>query len=63
MNQAQLREILGKQSLFDRLDVRTLVIDLVRDMPRDEVEQLFMQKLPQLEESTLRDYFYMSRGS
>lgn len=59
MTQDELFELLGHQDILRDLDVKTLVLDLVRErLDQDELLQLFWSHLPELDEAYVKDYFY-----
>jgi len=62
MNKKELEQLVGGSDLDGVLDVKTLVLDLVREMKQDEVMRIFWDKLPSLSAEFVRDYFYMKRG-
>ncbi|MGE0200109.1 MAG: hypothetical protein AB7P76_03980 [Candidatus Melainabacteria bacterium] len=61
MTKDELNTLLDGQDLMNTLDIKTLVLDLVRDMSTEEIQTIFWQKLPDLNIETLRDYLYMKR--
>jgi hypothetical protein len=61
MTDDQLTQLLNGQNLLQALDVKTLVLDLVRQMSQEELLHIFNTKLPQLDADTLRGYFFMQR--
>ena len=62
MTPDELNEHLGNQELAQTVDVKTLVIDLVRKMELDEIQTIFWNKLPELSLEDIKGYFYMRRG-
>ena len=62
MNKRELEQLVGGSDLDGVLDVKTLVLDLVRDMKQEEIMKIFWDKLPLLSAEFVRDYFYMKRG-
>jgi hypothetical protein len=62
MTPEQLRALLGNNDIHQTLDVKTLVIDIVRKKKPEELEPLFWENLDQIEEKQIQDYFFMSRG-
>jgi hypothetical protein len=62
MTPEQLRALLGEGELHQTLDVKTLVIDVMKQKDAEELECLFWENLHEVDESKIRDYFYMSRG-
>jgi len=61
MTKDELNALLEGQDLMNTLDIKTLVLDLVRDMSTEEIQAIFWQKLPDLNLETIRDYLYMKR--
>ncbi|MEM0950789.1 MAG: hypothetical protein AAGI66_01445 [Cyanobacteria bacterium P01_H01_bin.74] len=62
MTKDELNALLGDDDLMGKLDIKTLVLDLVKEMPEEEILAIFWNKLPLLNEKTVRDYFYMRRS-
>ena len=62
MTPDELNEHLGNQDLAQTVDIKTLVIDLVRKMELDEIQTIFWNKLPELSLDDIKGYFYMKRG-
>lgn len=62
MNTEELEALLGGQELLRTLDVKTLVLDIVRDLPEQELLSIFWAKLPELSKEYVRDYLYMKRS-
>ena len=62
MNKKELEQLVGGSDLEGVLDVKTLVLDIVRDMKQEEIMKIFWDKLPSLSAEFVRDYFYMKRG-
>ncbi|MEB3286758.1 MAG: hypothetical protein VKJ04_04585 [Vampirovibrionales bacterium] len=61
MTRDELEKLLEGKDLPKTLDVKTLVLDLVRDMSEEEILQIFWGKLDDLSPEFIRDYFYMKR--
>jgi hypothetical protein len=61
MEKAEFLKLLGEKDLLTTLDVKTLILDLVKDLPQDELIRMFWEKLPELDESTLQEYLFMRR--
>lgn len=61
MNKEELEQLLGGEDLLRTLDVKTLVLDIVRDLPDQELLSIFWSKLPELSKDYVRDYLYMRR--
>ena len=66
MTEHELNELLTTEGLDGELqqvlDIKTLVLDTVKRMEFDELLTIFWQKLPDMTEAQIRDYFYMRRG-
>ena len=62
MTPEELEMLLNGDDLLKTLDVKTMVFDLLKEMPQDEYVKLFWDKLPELDESFVRDYLYMKRS-
>lgn len=61
MTKDELEKLLGDEDLFNTLDVKTLVLDKVREMEKDELMAIFWAKLPGITQDEIKDYFYMRR--
>jgi hypothetical protein len=61
MEKAEFLKFLGDKPLLATLDIKTLILDLIRDLPQEELLELFWQKLPQLSETNLQEYLFMQR--
>jgi hypothetical protein len=62
MTKEELESLLAGEDLLRTLDVKTLVLDIVRDLPDQELLSIFWSKLPQLSKEYVRDYLYMKRS-
>ena len=62
MTQEELNTLLAGEALLRTLDVKTLVLDIVREMPEEEMLTIFWDKLPQLKQEFVKDYLYMKRS-
>ena len=62
MTQDDLNELLLGKNLIDALDVKTLVMDQVRQKNVDELLPLFRAMLPKLTKEQLSGYMYMTRS-
>ncbi len=62
MTKDELESLLAGEDLLRTLDVKTLVLDIVRDLPDEELLSIFWSKLPQLSKDYVRDYLYMKRS-
>lgn len=62
MTKEELDALLNGEDLLRTLDVKTLVLDIVRDLPEQELMSIFWAKLPELNRDYVRDYLYMKRS-
>ena len=62
MTPEDLERILEADDLTKVIDVKTLVLDLVKDMSEEEILSIFWSKLDSLDPDFVRDYFYMRRS-
>jgi len=62
MNKDELTSLLDGDDLLRTLDVKTLVLDIVRELPDEELLTIFWSKLPDLSKEYVRDYLYMKRS-
>jgi len=62
MNKDELTSLLDGEELLRTLDVKTLVLDIVKELPDEELLTIFWSKLPQLSADYVRDYLYMKRS-
>jgi hypothetical protein len=62
MTKEELEALLGGEELIRTLDVKTLVLDIVRELPDEELLTIFWSKLPDLSKEYVRDYLYMKRS-
>ncbi|MBY0451306.1 MAG: hypothetical protein K2X01_11850 [Cyanobacteria bacterium] len=61
MTKDELQALLGDDDLLKTLDVKTLVLDIVRDMPTEDLVNIFWNRLPELSADYVRDYLFMKR--
>ncbi len=61
MTQEELETLLQGQELFQRLDVKTLVLDRVRQLSPQELEALFYQWMSFLSVEQVKEYLYIKR--
>ncbi|MFM7468683.1 MAG: hypothetical protein ACKO37_04200 [Vampirovibrionales bacterium] len=61
MKREELEALLEGEDLMQTVDVKTLVLDLVKQFKKEELLDIFWEKLPDLESDWLRGYFYMKR--
>ncbi|MDX2084501.1 MAG: hypothetical protein SFZ03_03840 [Candidatus Melainabacteria bacterium] len=61
MTEDELNQMLDGQELLKTMDVKTLVVDVVRQMNDEEILDIFWKKLPTLNAQEVRGYFYMKR--
>ncbi len=62
MTKDELEALLAGEDLLRTLDVKTLVLDIVKDLPDQELLSIFWDKLPDLSKDYVRDYLYMKRS-
>ena len=62
MTKDELNALLAGEDLLRTLDVKTLVLDIVRELPEQELLSIFWDKLPELSKEYVRDYLYMKRS-
>jgi hypothetical protein len=62
MTKEELEALLSGQELLRTLDVKTLVLDIVRELPEEQLLSIFWDKLPELSKEYVRDYLYMKRS-
>ncbi len=62
MTKEELESLLAGEDLIRTLDVKTLVLDIVRELPEEELLTIFWDKLPDLSKDYVRDYLYMKRS-
>jgi hypothetical protein len=58
----ELETLLNKEPLLDALDVKTLVLDRIKQMEPKELLPLFESFLPELEAEKVQGYLYIRRG-
>lgn len=62
MTKEELDELLEGGEMLHTLDVKTLVLDIVREMKSEELLEIFWRKIPELEKEYVRGYLYMKRA-
>jgi hypothetical protein len=62
MTKDELDALLAGEELLRTLDVKTLVLDIVKELPEQELLSIFWTKLPELSKDYVRDYLYMKRS-
>ena len=62
MTRDELEQILQGQELLKTLDVKTLVLDLMREMTEEDLVKIFWDRLDVLSADYVRDYLYMKRS-
>ncbi len=62
MTPEELETLLDGKNIHHVLDVKTLVLDLLKKQTPEELEQAFWQRLPELSEDCIKGYFFMTRG-
>lgn len=62
MTEDQLQQLLDGEELIRRLDVKSLVIDLIsKQTSTEELINFFKSKLPELDEAYVKRFIYMKR--
>lgn len=61
MTPDELSRFLKDKQLLETVDVKTLVIDQVKQKPVEELMPLFRSMLPELSAEEMDRYLYMSR--
>lgn len=62
MTKEELESLLAGEELLRTLDVKTLVLDIVKELPESDLLSIFWDKLPELSKDYVRDYLYMKRS-
>lgn len=62
MTKEELESMLAGEELIRTLDVKTLVLDIVRELPEEQLLTIFWDKLPDLTREYVKDYLYMKRS-
>lgn len=62
MTEAELDAFLQGEALVHTIDIRTLVVDHIRKLDETAILALFNERLPHLDEATLRHYLFMKRS-
>jgi hypothetical protein len=64
MTPEELYEYLGHQQVVKDLDIRTMVLDMIREhYDEQDLLLLFWQRLPQLDETFLEEYRFHQHKS
>lgn len=62
MKEEDLQKLLNGEDLLYKLDVKTLILDLINKHTNDEdIIKMFMDKLPDLDEAYVKRFLYMIR--
>lgn len=62
MKEEDLQKLLDGEDLLHRLDVKTLILDLInKHTSNEQIIQMFMDKLPELDEAYVKRFLYMIR--
>lgn len=61
MTPSELEDLLHGREITQVLDIKTLVVDTVRDMSVHELLEMFRQQLPKLPADKVREYLFMTR--
>jgi hypothetical protein len=62
MTKDELEQLLAGEELLRTLDVKTLVLDIMKELPEEELLSIFWNRLPELDKDYVRDYLYMKRS-
>ena len=62
MTKDELNALLDGQELTQAVDVKTIVMDIVKDMDERELLEIFWEKLPEFSAEFVEDYLYMKRS-
>ncbi len=62
MTPEELETLLDGRDIHHVLDVKTLVLDMLKRQALEELEAAFWERLPALSEDDIKGYFFMSRG-
>lgn len=62
MTPDDLEALLNKEPLLEVLDVKTLVLDHIKQMEAKDLLPFFTGFLPELEAEKVQGYLYMRRG-
>jgi len=62
LTKEELEQLLGGEELMRTLDIKTLVLDIVKRMDESQILNIFWKELPHLSDAEIKDYFYMRRG-
>ncbi|MFN7311428.1 MAG: hypothetical protein ACK5T0_08700 [Vampirovibrionales bacterium] len=62
MTPEELETLLAGKDIHQVLDVKTLVLDILKKKSPEELEYKFWDSLPDLSEDCIKGYFFMSRG-
>lgn len=62
MTQDDLERILEGKDLLNTIDIRTLILDILKNSPEDKISELFYSTLPDIDEDYLKRFFYMTRA-
>jgi hypothetical protein len=59
MTQEELYQLIGHQDIMRDVDVRTLVLDIIRKkLTQEQLLELLLEHLDSLDETFVRGYFY-----
>ncbi|MCE2930234.1 MAG: hypothetical protein LW809_02450 [Vampirovibrionales bacterium] len=62
MTPEELAALLEGKNIHQVLDIKTVVLDILKKQSPEELEGKFNEVLPQLSHNDLKGYFYMNRG-
>jgi hypothetical protein len=61
MTETELQQLFATEALLDSVDIKTLVLDSVRQLSTEDVLPLFYTMLPRVNPQQLNGYLYMKR--
>lgn len=62
MTEDELKKLLDGEELTRRLDIRSLVVDLIsKQTSTEELLEIFKTRLPELDEAYVKRFTYMKR--
>jgi len=61
LQRSEIEAFLEGKPLHAVLDVKSMVLDQIRQMPQEELDALFWDKLPELSLSRVEEYLFMNR--
>ena len=62
MTRDDLEKLLEGKDLLNTIDIRTLVLDILKSTSDEKISELFYLNLENIEEDYLKRFLYMTRG-